>query len=326
VEPREPHSGPNVSVGLALVALGSLVLLARLFGLSLLGFSWPFLIIIPGLLFFIAMALGGESSGPLAIPGSVVTALGLILLYQNTFHRFDTWAYVWALLPAAVGIGLIIEGAWSGKRGLVGAGLVVVTTSLLFLLTFAMAFEILPSFDRFVIRRLGIRTWRGIGSLLWPLAVIMPGLLLFALTFAGGRSLGPLAILASIVTTVGLLLFYQNTFRHFESWAYVWALIVVAAGFGLIVNGLWSRKPRLLRSGRRVAAIGMVLTCLGFVVFEMILNIGGFSNGLVGGIIWPVLLIGAGLLLLFRRGRSGRSTTCAHPVADPPGESGGDPG
>ena len=45
------------------------------------------------------------------------------------------------------------------------------------------------------------------------------------------------------VVYIGLLLFYQNTFNHFESWAYAWALIPFAVGIGLVINGTWSEQP-----------------------------------------------------------------------------------
>jgi hypothetical protein len=85
-----------------LVALGTLFLLEQFFDFQLGQWLWPLFIIIPGLLFFVGMLLGGKSAGPLAIPGSIVTTVGLLLLYQNTFNHFESWAYTWALMPVAV--------------------------------------------------------------------------------------------------------------------------------------------------------------------------------------------------------------------------------
>src|SRR5687767_13393634 len=98
----------NVAVGAALVGLGALFLISRLFDINLGRFVWPFFIIIPGALFFVGMVAGGKAAGPLAVPGSIVTMTGLILLYNSIFNAWINLFYIWALiLPTAAGIGLI---------------------------------------------------------------------------------------------------------------------------------------------------------------------------------------------------------------------------
>ena len=44
-------------------------------------FDWPFWVIGPGLLFLVAAIVSGVSV--LAVPGSIITGVGLILYYQN---------------------------------------------------------------------------------------------------------------------------------------------------------------------------------------------------------------------------------------------------
>ena len=103
---------PGVAaIGLILIALGLLFLLSNL-GLDVGGYGWPLFVIGPGLLFFVGMVVGGRKSAPLAIPGSIVTTVGLILLYQSTFDHFGSWAYAWALITASVGVGTMIDGWW----------------------------------------------------------------------------------------------------------------------------------------------------------------------------------------------------------------------
>src|SRR4030042_4003625 len=64
-----------------------------------------------------------------------------------------------------------------------------------------------------------------VGSYLWPLFIIVPGVVLFVLAMTmEGRAGEGLAITGGIVTMVGLLLFYQNATGHWTSWAYAWAL------------------------------------------------------------------------------------------------------
>jgi hypothetical protein len=155
------------------------------------------------------------------------------------------------------------------------------------------------------------------GRWLWPLFIVIPGLLFFLGMAFGGKSAGSLAIPGSIMTTVGLLLLYQNTFDHFESWAYAWALIPSAAGCGLIINGMWSDLPALVQNGRRVLGIGLVLFLVGFFFFELVLNIGGIA----GGIVAPLLLIGAGIYLLLRRASSAlRPAAVSAPLTAAPAE------
>ena len=51
------------------------------------------------------------------------------------------------------------------------------------------------------------------------------------------RGLG-FAIAGTIVTTIGFLLLYQDSTGHWESWAYAWALLTLAAGLGTLIYGL----------------------------------------------------------------------------------------
>jgi len=179
----------------------------------------------------------------------------------------------------------------------IGIGAVLVALGVLFLLEQLFGFQL--------------------GQWLWSLFIIIPGLFCFVGMVLGGKSAGPLAIPGSIITTVGLLLFYQNTFDHFESWAYAWALIPIAVGIGLMINGAWSDHPTLVQNGRRLAGIGLVLFLVGFFFFELVLNIGRWASGLVA----PLLLITAGIYLLLRRvSPAGRPTTAPEAVTAAPDE------
>ncbi|HEX6292227.1 MAG TPA: hypothetical protein VFZ66_23765 [Herpetosiphonaceae bacterium] len=126
-------------VGAILVVLGGLFLVAQLFDLNIWGVAWPFFVILPGLLCFVAMFLGGRSAGPLAIPGSIITTVGLILLYQTITNHFESWAYAWTLIPTAVGVGMLIDGSIrdlpksiEGGKGLVRVGLIMFLVGITF--------------------------------------------------------------------------------------------------------------------------------------------------------------------------------------------------
>jgi hypothetical protein len=94
-----------------LIALGIFFLVAQVVDLGdILGFLWPFFVILPGAAFLFAAYRGGRSDAGFAIPGMVVTGTGLILLYQNITNHWESWAYAWALYPVFVGMGLSFMG------------------------------------------------------------------------------------------------------------------------------------------------------------------------------------------------------------------------
>src|SRR5262249_7162474 len=110
------RSRVTTGVGALLIALGLLLLAQLLFGVSWSG-AWPFFIIAVGLIFFVGVVVGGPAAGPLAIPGALISTVGLILLYQRAFDRFQTWAYAWTLLVVASGLGLLVDAAWRDRPG-----------------------------------------------------------------------------------------------------------------------------------------------------------------------------------------------------------------
>lgn len=114
-------------VGLLLVAGG-----AAAFSLQAAGFQvgelvgrdgWPFLVIVPGLALLAGAAIAARPAGVgLAIAGSIVTTVGAILLYQNLTKDWESWAYVWALIPTAAGVALAVYGTAASDDGLVLTG------------------------------------------------------------------------------------------------------------------------------------------------------------------------------------------------------------
>ncbi len=137
-----------------------------------------------------------------------------------------------------------------------------------------------------------------IGRVIWPFYIIVPGVLifLFALTVQSGGE--PAAIVASIITMIGVILLYQSVTRHWESWAYAWTLIApTSIGLGQMLYGKLKGHAGMVRSGKAVARTGTVMFVVGFIFFELILGISGFRIGSVG---FPVLLIGLGFALLIR--------------------------
>jgi hypothetical protein len=119
-----PRGHVTLAAGLTMVALGVLFIFVQALGLRLWDISRPLLVLVPGLLLFVGMALGGKKAAPLALPASIITTAGLILLYQSLTGRWESWAYAWALLfPTAVGLGRAVEGAWLDEHDRIREGL-----------------------------------------------------------------------------------------------------------------------------------------------------------------------------------------------------------
>ena len=162
----EPGKRANVLIGAALIAVGALFIIGRLFHINVGEFVWPFFIIIPGAMFFVGMVYGGKAAGPLAIPGSIVTMTGLILLYQSMFDTWATWAYVWTLIfPTSVGIGLMINGMWSDTPSLVKTGSRWTMAGLIMFLVVGAFFELILNLTR-----------NSVNDVLWPLLLIGIGI------------------------------------------------------------------------------------------------------------------------------------------------------
>ena len=162
---RQGSSKGTLIMGVLLVALGIVFLVASLLGSNVVGTWWPLFIIVVGLLFFAPLFLREASWGAFAIPGSVLTMTGVVLLFQNLFDAWQTWAYAWALIaPFSVGVGLYIFGAHAAQPGLKDAGGVVMKVGLVLFLLFGFFFEGLVG----VSGNLSLR-------IVWPILLILLG-------------------------------------------------------------------------------------------------------------------------------------------------------
>jgi hypothetical protein len=159
-----------------------------------------------------------------------------------------------------------------------------------------------------------------LGRFVWPFYIIVPGVLLFvyALTLEGTVGEG-VAIFGSVVTMTGLLLLYQNTFNHFQSWAYAWALVApTSIGLGQMIYGSIKDRERMVVTGRRLAVVGGVIFVVGAVFFELIIGISGFG---LGGYAWAIMLIGLGVMILVLAWRRGGPREGKQEVVEPEEET-----
>lgn len=135
-------------------------------------------------------------------------------------------------------------------------------------------------------------------SSFWPFIIIGVGVMFYVGMFAGGRSVSGLAIPATIITAIGLILFYQNLSGHWESWAYAWSVIVISVGLGIYIMGAYGGDEGQRKSGAGLMKIGAILFVLFGAFFEMIFTGGGFS---LRGIFFPLALILLGGYIIISR-------------------------
>ena len=142
-------SKSNINVGsliggLIFVTLGLLALVGQLFrGFNFWGTSWPFFIVAIGALFFVGMFAGGKSEARLAIPGSILTAIGLMLFLQNLFGHWESWAYSWTVIPMSVGLGIFIMGRYTENPDQRAGGLRLLKIGAILFVIFGAFFEML---------------------------------------------------------------------------------------------------------------------------------------------------------------------------------------
>lgn len=77
-----------------------------------LTFEWPMWIMFAGAVILVIGLLVGAPD--MAIPACIVAGIGGILYYQNATNNWESWAYMWTLIPGFVGAGKILSGIIGG--------------------------------------------------------------------------------------------------------------------------------------------------------------------------------------------------------------------
>ena len=126
---RRGYPGATV-LGVLLVVVGLVFLVGQQLNVDVTYVGWPLFVIGPGLA-LLALGLTQRHGRGLTIAGSIVTIVGLVLLYQNATDHWESWAYAWALVgPGGSGLGMLLYGARSGDSGLARAGFWQVVTAI----------------------------------------------------------------------------------------------------------------------------------------------------------------------------------------------------
>jgi drug/metabolite transporter (DMT)-like permease len=162
------NSGTLVA-GAVLIAVGLLALFGQLFrGFQFWNYLWPVIIIAFGALFFVGMFAGGKSMAGLAIPGSIIGGIGLMMLFQNLFHNWESWSYGWTVILILVGLGIFIMGLYTQDASRRHSGLNLMKVG-------AILFVIFGGFFELVIFGFGRR---GIQQYIFPVLLVLLGIYL----------------------------------------------------------------------------------------------------------------------------------------------------
>jgi hypothetical protein len=148
-------------------------------------------------------------------------------------------------------------------------------------------------------RYVGARFDIDFGHYTWPFFIITPGVFLFLISFTPEPRPGIiLAVVGAMLTTIGTILLIQNAFDLFASWAYAWALVApTSIGLAKLVYGGIRGLRDQVKSGVRLAGIGLAIFVFGAFFFELAIGLNGFRFG-AAWLCWPALLIGLGIALL----------------------------
>ena len=139
----------------------------------------------------------------------------------------------------------------------------------------------------------------GFDDLGWPMIIVGVGVALMLIGLFVANESG-VVVGGTVVTTVGLVLLYQNETGRWESWAYAWALVGPAAsGLGLALWGIRSGDGRDVRNGMWGLLGGLAFFAVGFLFFEGVIGISGEPFPIAEWVL-PVVVIGIGLVILAR--------------------------
>ena len=98
--------------GFLLIVVGAILLVGQFVPEWRIEFSWPWIIITVGIGLFVLGLLAGQPA--MAVPACIVGGIGGILYYQDTTGNWESWGYLWPLIPGFAGIGTILAGLLRG--------------------------------------------------------------------------------------------------------------------------------------------------------------------------------------------------------------------
>ncbi len=250
----------GIIIGVILILVGIFSLFGRFFTFINWDNAWPLIVIGIGAVFFVVMLLGDKTRGGLAVPGSILVTVGLILLIVNSTDRWEVWSYAWALIICSVGFGVLINGVWSDQPDLRKRGLDTMRDGFILFLIFGVIME-------FIFSITGVTHWGNL--LLWASLLALVGLyLLITRLLRMNRADGERVDLFWPILMIGVglitILMYLGLLpkENLTMLVNLWPLLLIIVGVGLLLRG---------RSSWISAALGVFVVA---VIFATIL-VGG---------------------------------------------------
>lgn len=257
-------------IGIVLVLIGIFSLFGRYFVFLNMDYLWPLIVVVVGAVFFVVMLLGDKSRGGLAVPGSILVTIGLILFVMNLTNTWEAWSYCWALIVCASGIGVWINGQWSDRPELKKRGFATLRTGLILFIIFGVIMEFIFSIS-------GEAHWGSL--LLWSILLTLVGVyLLVTRIFKIGKPDSEQIDLFWPILMVGAGLvgiFAQMNWMTTDNMGRMinlWPVLLIVAGVGLIFR---HRSPWI------GVVLGLILVAGVFVV-----GFAGAQLGLASGVDW----------------------------------------
>ena len=127
----------------------------------------------------------------------------------------------------------------------------------------------------------------------WPVLIILVGIFLLLITVFSKSSIA--SIVASIVTGFGCIVYWQNATGNWESWVFMWTLLLGFGGFGKVVISIINKDGKKILSGIHLIIISLIAYMI----------CGAFFGFNAFGVYWPLMILLAGIWIIissfFRR-------------------------
>ena len=135
------------TVAFVVIGVGIALLVANLLGVHLMELLWPGFILVPGLLLmwpaYSSTADNQNQLSFLAIPGAIITAVGLILFVMNVTGHFEAWAYAWTLVWAAAAGGWMYMKRFEPEDSVHETGYKFIRVMITMFMALAILFELI---------------------------------------------------------------------------------------------------------------------------------------------------------------------------------------
>ena len=227
-----------IIIGSVLIIIGVLALFGNFFNFLNMDALWPLIVMGVGIAFFIAMVLGDKSRAGLAVPGSILVMIGLILFFMNATNNWEAWSYCWALIIFAVGVGVWINGYRSDQPELRKRGQETMRSGLILFVIFAIIME-------FIFTMVGVH--HQTNTLVWASLLAILGFVLLVsrilqLRKPGGEHVDLFWPILMIGAGITAILYQLGWIPASNLWMMLnlWPLLLIVGGVGLIFR---SRTP-----------------------------------------------------------------------------------